>query len=613
LRAVAESDGTHSLNKVFLGCRAGAIVVRARTTFSPRYHKIVLSALRGLRKLGFECTVPILMCLALSASAEDRWEAVKAGPFEVYTTGSDKIAREKLMYLEQFREALRVVTGKQDLRSVWPVRVVVFKSAKQMPGASAPFVLGRDARMLAVAESAAFSRETLKELARILLYENTNRLPQPIEDGLIELLSTLEVNGTHVTLGTPVPEAERSHGWALMQLVTVNPDYAGRSRVMISNLEQSGDFEAACRNAFEKSLAQLNQQADAYLKAGNFETTLLSARALSPTRDFKLMQLDTDAGKVAMADLLLVSGSAQAGAAYEGLHGAPAAEGFGLLALREHKDNEARRLFQSAIESESENARAWLEAGRLEPDAAKARADLKKAAELNPNWSEPYFRMAEVEKDNLEQRAAMLKKAATFEPRNIEYWQALARTEIAAKNFPEAQKAWAGAERAAANDEERARIHQVRLQVEQERADYEAAERKRIAEEREADIQRVKAQSYAAIRAAEADASKKLNPDGAAPPKPVGWYEELHGNAKVEGLFERLDCLGRQARLVILADGKTMQILVRDPSQLVVVGGGEKAFGCGAQKPPRKVLVEYIAKPDAKQRIAGEAVSIEFR
>ena len=551
----------------------------------------------------------------MGASAEDRWEAVKSGPFEVYTTGSDKIAREKLMYLEQFREALRVITGKPDLRSVRPDRVLVFKNTKQMPPAAVPYAVGRDARMLAVAESADFSRESLKELARILLYENTNRLPQPIEDGLIELLSTLEVTGTHVTLGTPVPEAERSHGWAFMQLVTVNPDYAGRSRVMISNLEQSGDFEAACRNAFEKSLTQLNQQADAYLKAGNFETTLVSARAVSPTRDFRLAQLDADSGKIAMADLLLAAGSAQAAAAYEGLHGAPAAEGFGLLALKDHKDNEARRLFQSAIESGSENARAWLEeAERLEPDAAKARADLKKAAELNPNWSEPYIRMAEVDKDNLEQRAAMLKKAAGVDPRNIDNWQALARTEIAAKNFPEAQKAWAGAERAAANGEERARIHQVRLQVEQERADYEAAERKRIAEEREADIQRVKAQSYAAIHAAEADAGKKMNPDGSAPPKPVGWYEELHGNASVEGLFARFDCLGRQARLVIQdAAGKTLQLLVRDPSQIVIVGGGEKAFGCGAQKPPQKVLVEYIAKPDAKQRIAGEAVSIEFR
>ena len=561
-----------------------------------------------LKRLFLIAALPVLL------GAEDHWEAVKSGPFEVYTDGSDKIAREKLMYLEQFREALRVITGKTEMRSVWPVRVLVFKNAKQMPAATVSFALGRDARMQAVAESSAFSRDSLKELARILLYENTNRLPQPIEDGLIELLSTLEVNGTHVTLGTPVPEAERSHGWAFMQLVTVNPDYAGRSRVMISNLEQSGDFEAACRNAFEKTLKQLNEQADQYLKSGNFATTSVSARALSLTRDFKPMQLDPDAGQVAMADLLLAAGSAQAESAYEKLHGAAAAEGLGLLALKDHKENEARRLFESAIQSQSESARVWLEAGRLEPDATKARADLKKAADLNPNWAEPYFRMADVEKDNLEQRAALLKKAATFEPRNIEYWQLLARTDIAAKNFPDAQKAWAGAERAAGNDEERARIHQVRLQVEQERADYEAAERKRIAEEREADIQRVKAQSYAAIHAAEAEASKKLNPDGAAPPKAVGWYEDLHGNASIEGLFERLDCLGHQARLVVqAADGRNMVLLVRDPSQLVIVGSGEKTFGCGAQKPPQKVLVEYIAKPDAKLRTAGEAVSVEFR
>jgi hypothetical protein len=561
----------------------------------------------------FECAA-LVSLLAGGAVAEDRWEAVQSGPFVVYTTGSDKIAREKLMYLEQFRETLRVITGKPEIRSVWPVRVVVFKNAKQVPPVAAPFALGRDARMLAVAESAPFSRESLKELARILLYENTNRLPQPIEDGLIELLSTLEVNLTHVTLGAPVAETERSHGWAFMQMVTVNPDYAGRSRVMISNLEQSGDFEAACRNAFEKSLAQLNQQADAYLKSGNFATTSVSARALSLTRDLKPVQLDPDSGQIAIADLLLAAGSSQAGAAYEKLHGPAAAEGFGLLALKDHKENDARRLFQSAIESGGEIARMWLEAGRLETDATKARADLKKAAEANPNWSEPYFRMAEVEKDNLEQRSALLKKAATFEPRNIEYWQALARTEIAARNYPEAQKAWAGAERAAANDEERARIHQVRLQVEKERADYEAAERKRINDEREADIQRVKAQSDAAIRAAEAASNKKLNPDGAALPKAVGWYEDLHGNASIEGLFERLECMGRQARLVIQgADGKNLQLLVRDPSQLVIVGGGEKAFGCGAQKPPQKVLVEFISKPDAKLRVAGEAVSIEFR
>ena len=548
--------------------------------------------------------------LAVLLHAEDRWIGLKSGPFEVLSNAGDRPARETLMYLEQFRETLRVITGKQEIRMVWPMRVLVFK---RMPSAPANFALGRDARMMAVSESGVFPRESVKELARILLYENTTRLPQAIETGLIELVSTLEVNGTRVTLGAPVPEAERSHGWALMQLVTVNPDYAGRSRVMISNLEHSGDFEAACHNAFEKSAKQIDEQADAYLKSGSFGTTPVSGRALSPIRDFKAMQLDSDDGKIAVADLLLASGSGQADAAYTALHGAPAAEGLGLLAIKEHKDNQARSLFQSAIESHSESARAWLELGRLEPDAAKAATDLKKAAELNPSWAEPYFRMAE-RQDDLAQKADLLKKAAALDARNIDYWQALAKTETAAKDYPAAQKAWAGAERAAATEEERTRIHQVRLQAEQDRADFEAAERKRIADEREADIQRVKTQSNAAIHAAEDESRKRLNPEGTAPPKPEGWWEALQTDASVEGVFERLDCLGRYARVVIkTADGNAVRLLVPDPRQIVLVGGGEKALACGPQKSPRKVLVQYKAKADAKLRTTGEATTIEFR
>ena len=534
---------------------------------------------------------------------------LKSGPFEVVFTGNDKPAREKLMYLEQFRETLRVITGKQDMRSVWPIRVLVYKNASPTAG----FPLGRDARMAAVPEAGAFSRESLKELARIMLYENTNRLPEPVEDGIIELLSTLEVNGTHLTLGAPVPPAERSHGWALMQLVTTNPDYSGRSRVMISNLEQSGDFEAACHNAFEKSAKQINEQADAYLKAGNFATASVSARSLSPVRDFKLSQLETDEAKIAQADLALATGSKQAAAAYTPLHGAQAAEGLGLIAVKEHKSNEALQLLRSAIESKSENPRAWLELGVLEADEAKATEDLKKAAELNPRWAEPYFRMGERQQDPA-QKAEQLKKAANLEARNIDYWQALARADIAANNFIDAQKAWGGAERAAANDEERARIHQVRLQLERERADFEAAERKRIADEKERDLQRVKSQSEAAIHAAEADARKRLNPEGAPVPKAETWYEESQANAKVEGVFARLDCLGKSARLVIqTGDGKTVLLLVPDPSQIVIVGGGEKSLGCGVQRPPRKVAVQYLAKPDAKQKTVGEAQTLEFR
>ncbi len=556
----------------------------------------------------------LLLLLPAMVRADDHWIALRSGPFEVYSSVGEKPAREKLMYLEQFRETLRVITGKEEMRMVWPVRVVIFKNASQIPSAPKPFALGRDTRMIGITESGDFSRDTLKELARLILYENTNRLPPAVEQGLIELVSTVQIDGPRITLGAPVPAAERSPGWALMHLVSTNPAYAGRTRVMISNLEQSVDFDAACHNAFEKSAADIQQQADAYLKAGNFPTAAISGRALSMTRDFKPIQLGSEDARLAMADLLLASGhTAEATTAYKALHGPAPPEALALMELDDQKDREARAALQESIDAGSKSARAWLELGRLQSDAD----ELKRASALNPRWGEPYYQLADldaaVDKEQLEKRAALLKKAADLDPRNSDYWTALAKTDIAAKDFTEAQKAWAGAERAAATDEERERIRKVRLQVQETRFDEEAAERKRLRDEQEADLQRVKAQSEAAIHAAEAAARKKMNPNGEAPPKAEVWYEEPKAGPSVQGVFQRLDCLKGSARMVIqTGDGKTMQLLMADPSQITTGGGGDQTLSCGAQKNQRQVLVRYNAKPDAKLHTAGEVTSIEF-
>jgi tetratricopeptide (TPR) repeat protein len=555
----------------------------------------------------------LLLLLPALLAAEDRWIALRSGPFEVYSNAGDKPAREKLMVLEQFRETLRVITGKEDMRLVWPIRVVISKSA---PVDTKPFALGRDARMAAATESAGFSRDDLKELARILLRDNTNRLPPQVEEGIIELVSTVEVDGVRITLGAPVPEAERSPGWALMHLVAVNPEYAGRTRVMISNLEQTNDFEAACHNAFEKPGVQIQQQAEADLKTGTFATTSISGRALSPTRDFKPIQLGSEDVRYVLADLLLASGHfAEAAAAYHQLHGPAAAEGMAFIALHDDKDDQAQMALQDAIESGSKNARAWLQLGIMKGDADQ----LKKASELNPRWGEPYYQLADlnpaIEKEQLEQRATLLKKAAALNPRNSEYWTALAKTYEVAKDFAEAQKAWSGAERAAANDQERERLSKVRLEVQSKRFDYERAERKRIHDEQEADLERVKAQSEAAIHASEDAARKKMNPDGAAPPKPEAWYQAPAASGpSVQGVFQKLDCLSGAARMVIqTSDGKTLQLLMADPSQVSLSGGGaEQTLSCGAQKNPRQVVVHYNPKPDAKLHTAGEVTTIEF-
>jgi hypothetical protein len=559
----------------------------------------------------------LLLAVTLPAwlLADDHWIALKSGPFEVFSNAGERPAREQLMYLEQFRETLRVITGKEEMRMVWPVHLIIFKNAAGMPAVPKQFKLGRDARMAAITEAGGLSTDSRKELARLLLYENTNHLPPQLEKGLIELVSTVQIDGPRITLGAPVPEAERSPGWALMHLVTVNPAYAGRSSVMISNLEQSGDFDAACHNAFEKTGAQIQQQADDYLKAGNFPTASISGRALSLTRDFKPVQLGAEDVRVAQADLLYATGHiAEAATAYKALHGPEASEGIALMQLDDQKDREARTTMQAAIDAGSKSARAWLELGRLQSDSD----ELKKAAELNPRWAEPYYQLADidpaVDKEHLEQRAALLKKAAALDPRSMDYWTALAKTDEAAKDFTDAQKAWSGAERAAASDQEREHIRKIRLEVQAKRFDEDAAERKRAHDEQEADLARVKAQSDAAIHASEDAARRKMNPNGAAVPTPQAWYEAPTAGASVQGVFQRLDCLDTRARLVIqTADGKTTQLLMADPSQVSLGGGGEKTFSCGSQKQARHVTVHYNAKPDARLKTVGEVVAIEFQ
>ncbi len=553
----------------------------------------------------------VALLISSALAAEERWIIVKSGPFEVYSEAGDRSARERLNDLEQFREAFTNVIGKKDLKLVWPLRLLIFR--KQPPVGAGKIVLGRDAYMVALAENSVMQPEMKKQLTRLLLDQNTNRMPESIETGLIELFSTLQIAATKITLGTPVPANERSRDWARMQMLTTDPAFSGRTRVMLSNLAQSPDMTAACRNAFEKSPAQIEKQLDDYIKAGNFGTGDVSGRALNAARDFHPVPLESDASRLAQADLLLAFEQfPQATTAYTGLKDAGASEGLGMIALKDGKKDEARKLFAGAAESASGSARLWLNLGLLEPDNMKARSDLRKAAELNPNWGEPWRLHA-----NSDPTPALkitdLKKAATLDPRNAEYWQELAKVATDANQFSDAAKAWAGAERAAVNDQERERIRQVRLGMEGQRADFEAAERKRAAEEQAAELDRVKQQGLAEIHAAEEAARKKLNPNGEAVPKATVWMDELNGNAKATGVLQRFDCIGRTARLVIQTDdGKTTQLAVRDLSQ-IGMPEGEKMVSCGVQKPPRHVVVQYVAQPDKKLGTVGDATIIEFR
>jgi tetratricopeptide (TPR) repeat protein len=563
-----------------------------------------------------------LLCLAMALPATGRWVEFRSGPFEVLTDAGDRQGRDTLNALEQFRHTLGNILGEKELQSVWPVRILAFRSAKDLADYSqAPgLFLGRDAYTGAAPAKGPLPPAILRDCTRILIASNMGRLPDEIEAGLASLFSTLDVDGARVTLGQPPPPADRDKNWARMHMLAVTSDYYGKLRVLLHNLAEGVAAEPAYRNAFGKSPAQIDKEAGAYLQAASFTTLPLSGRVIRAEKEFAERQIDPATSQVALADLLLGNRerSSEARAAYEAIlkaspGSAEAHEGLGLLALRSEQKEEARKHLVTAMRAESKSARAHVEYARLEPDPSEARAALEKAIQLNPRWAEAHFELARLQTD-AKKTIEFLATAARLDPRNTGYWRQLAEACEEDGQFAEAAKAWAAAELSAPSEAERAQLRQVRADADRKRWEQEEEEKRRKAEEERRELERLKQEAIASIEAALAEANREAPSEKPGEKREVvEWWDAPVAPAKVEGVLGRVDCLGKQVRLVIEgSDRKQTRLLIRDLSQVAIRGGGQLSLGCGPQRPPRKVIVEYFPKPDAKLNTAGEAAVIDF-
>src|SRR5581483_1156949 len=149
-------------------------------------------------------------------------------------------------------------------------------------------------------------------------------------------------------------------------------------------------------------------------------------------------------------------------------------------------------------------------------------------------------------------------------------------------------------------------MRQARLAIEEQRLDYEAAQRRQEA----AELEKLKQQARAEVHALE----KKYSDGGQNPEqKAVPWWDGPKPGGKVTGSLKQVDCLGKQARLVIDTDEhKPVKLLVTDPGKVAIAGGGDQALGCGVQK-ARRVSIEYFPKTNARLATAGEVATIEFQ
>lgn len=539
--------------------------------------------------------------------AEEHWVKFTSGPFEVLSEAGPDAGRRVMLHFEEFRHSLGVILGEQDLQTPLPVRILVFKNAKGW-ASPAPLVEGRDRYAIVLEEKQAIPPEIHRALVRLFLATNTTRMPAPFEEGLVEFFSTFSLKGIHITVGTPPPHPDLD--WARIHLLVTDPQFFGRIGVLLYNLRKGVDEEAAYRNAFGKPAAQVEAQVKAHFAAGDFQPGTINSRPLAE-KDFPERIVSNADVRLARADLLAGPPSAAEyrGLIHDDVKVAEAEEGLGLLALRDHRNDEARGHFEAAMAANSPNARCYIEYARLEPDNDKAMKALLRAAGINPKLDEPFALMAQRDTDP-QRRIMHWKAAAERNPRNASYWKSLADCYLAEHDYSDAAKAWQQGAQAATDPAEREKMMQARQSIEQQRLDYEDAEKRRQAEEDAREVAKLKEQALQHVHDLEA---RYNGPDAKPAEKTVPWWNGPQPSGKVEGTLTRVDCLGKQARLVVQgADQKLVRLLVTDPGKIAVTGGGgERAFGCGAQK--AHVIIEYFPKPNPRLATAGEVATIEFQ
>jgi hypothetical protein len=364
------------------------------------------------------------LLLSGSLSAAEKWAEFNIGPFYLDTELDQAAARYDLAQLEQTRWVMSGLLEIKELNTTWPIRVLVTNSAK----ASDHFRLANGYYLLVVPPNAPLP---LGEVARLFLEANTPRIPAEVELGVGELFDTLKANGSRVTWGGPPAHADLA--FARMQLFATKFEYGASFHIFLSSLRSGSTLNAAERNALGKEPAALEREAAARLAANVWQPVAVSGRPLDPKRDFGDHSLDAVLARVYSASTLIAADPNGAETTLKQClnEGGPATA----LALDSLADVSRARgekpgqYLSDSIQAGSKNAAVYLEAAdQLPPDQALPL--LKKAALLNPLWSEPVYQQAEAAED-LNEREALLKRAIQMNSRSTDYWVTLARTQMA--------------------------------------------------------------------------------------------------------------------------------------------------------------------------------------
>ncbi len=540
-------------------------------------------------------------------AAEQRWLKLTSSHFEIFTDESEKKAREAILYFEQVRSFFVQILG---LKAADRVRVVGFRSEAEYKR----YRTSRDAPAYTTADhtgdvivmdslSSALYPVAVHEFTHTLLRPFGDRVPLWLNEGLAELFSTLQATGNRINVGTPqegrlrslqsvrwIPlrtllavgpetreykegdpaQAFYAESWALVHMLDLDPRYRGKFGGFQRLVFTGTPVEAALLSTWGKDLDGIETDLRLYTRQRAFVYTAYHVTLEKSAETAEVTAAPPAEIGTALANLLAAIQPDEAAAEYARLEreypdNPEPAEGAGYLALRQGRQDDAREHLGRASTLGSRRARVHADYGALlsgEDPAGSADA-LARAVRLEPanNYYRGSYCMALVSAERYEEAAKQFEQIKEPDPKNAFrtlFAGAFANYRI---GKPEKARALLGRARPLAKDEEIKMVERLQTALDWENRPPRA--------------------------------QPAPDPVAAAPPPETaagaGRAQPAMDPVKlvaIEGVLERLDCLGAEARVRLRVAGRLISLIIDDPRV------GQTQLSCGAQR-PRPVQVEY--------------------
>ena len=586
----------------------------------------------------------------LPASAAETWTKVSTPNFELYTTAGERKGREAILYFEQVRSFFLKAAGSNH-RSEFPVRIIAFRGEKQYQPyrvnefATAYYHQSRNRDYIVMQDiSSEHYPVAVHEYTHLVVRHTGLKLPPWLNEGLAELYSTLKPDGKKAAVGDIIPGRARTllsekwidlnvitavdhdsplyterdragmfyaESWALTHMLFFAPDYRPNFPKMVSLLNSGQSPDEAFHTAFEKRLWEVDLELRQYLKAGRYYHAVFDVKLERSAEDPDIAQASEFESGMVLADLLAATRKyEEAAKAYEQLAkdnpGKPEIdESLGYLAWQAGDKETARDFFERASRAGSKNARMYYELALLSRQGADAREKapvaFEKALELKPDYVEArlQYGLMLVNFRRYREAVAQLVQVKAIDTEQAQwYYPALSQAYLQLGDRMKARECAEAARKWATTPQQIDRAESMLRSLESRRPSAQVVAKTPSDVEEPPRLRRQEEHDYVVV-----EQGPPQNPF-------VKKDDEI---TRVEGIAQRLDCLGKSARLHVLVGKNAMVFEIQDPGKVQIRHNGEITHDlvCGVQS-HYKVAVEYALAPDAKMGVAGIVRALEF-